>query len=499
MAIASAEPATAVTDDAPSATARLRSAGSNPGPPHALLAVALPLSCLAITLAAGVLLAQKNALRDWALVVLPMQRLQPLHTLAAIGLVLAGIASLLWLTTERLETRPSSGSGRALILSTAAALLIAAWTVVVGGGSGREYFSWAPAATPPLLLVLVALAVFFFRRFRIFSSASPEAAWLIGLGLLCMPLGLVEGHLYLLDAVPLDKSLSFEWHALDIFFAGWNATLYGFGILFAGGGAKPLRARWLFVLAAFTFVSTFGHHHYLSSQPRSLKLIAVTASMLAGVSFLRHVRVVWRERGAESSAPVAPFLRAAETWTLVAIGSGVVLAIPRVNLLLHGTWAIVAHSMVAMIGVNVMLVLGGLVHHLDFDRAEARRLRTSIVWCNRLLGLIWLDLLAAGVTEGSLRFGFSHELVKSAAANLLVPLPTLGVFLAVALGDAGRILLRASRRASSSAPASSPVPSLPWMNAPPALRSRVAAPATRRRATVAAKAKEAPAESGSAP
>ena len=63
-----------------------------------------------------------------------------------------------------------------------------------------------------------------------------------------------------------------------------------------------------------------------------------------------------------------------------------------------------------------------------------------------------LDLLAAGVTEGSLRFGFSHELVKSAAANLLVPLPTLGVFLAVALGDAGRILLRASRRASSSAP-----------------------------------------------
>lgn len=449
MAIASAErPSGAST-----AEARERSAAASPGRSRAPLLVTLPLACLAVTLVAGVLLAQKNVLRDWALVGLPMQRLQPLHTLAAIGFVLAGIASLLRLTSDRLDSGPSPGPGRALTVSTAVALLFAAATVVAWGGSGREYFSWSPAATPLLLLVLAGFAGFFFRRFRTFSEASPEAAWLIGLGLLCMPLGLVEGHLYLLDAVPLGKSLSYEWHALDIFFAGWNATLYGFGVLFAGGGAKPLRGRWLFVLAAFTFVSTFGHHHYLSSQPRSLKILAVTASMLAGVSFLRHVRVVWRERRDESTAPVAPFLRAAELWTLMAIGSGVALAIPRVNLLLHGTWAVVAHSMVAMIGVNVMLVLGGLAHHLVVDGSAARRLRRSVVWSNRLLAVIWLDLLAAGAIEGGLRFGFSHELVKSAAASLLVPLPVLGAFLAAALADAGWVLVRASKRGTETEPA----------------------------------------------
>ncbi len=429
---------------------------------HRPLLLLTTLACLLLALATGLVVAVKSVFPELALTALPMQILRPLHTLASIGCLFVGICALFLFAGREAGARGTRALGLALAVLTLTFLPAAALSVLIGEGSGKEYVSWSPALTTLLVVMFVLLVVSFFANLRAFVGASPEAAWLIGLGLLCIPLGLVEANFYRAVGPSYAKEISFDWHAMDIIFAGWSATLYGFGILIAGGPAKPLRATWLYALAAFTFVSTFGHHHYLSPQAQVIKIIALTASMMAGVSFLRHVREVFRVRGLTASGPLAPFLRTVETWTLVAIGSGILLAVPQVNLVLHGTYAIVAHSMGAMIGVDVVLVLGGLAYYLrPLEAPTVARLSRYMRWLNIGLALVWIDLVVAGLLKGVLRFEQIHAAYQPVVLRVLFPLPVLGLLVAVPLVLVAIELLRqvaAHRR--------SPVPSTVRASAP---------------------------------
>jgi len=410
--------------------------------------------CLTLTLVLGVALAIEAV---WPIrLTLPMERLQPLHTFLAIGFVLCGIASVLDLAV---------GRGHALRLvrisfwiALVPFLLAGGGSILIGRGSGREYLTWAPILSPLLILFLIGLGVAALRNVATIARRSPEAAWLIGVGLVVMPLGVIEASAYLLPGVALSRDLSFQWHGLDIVVAGWNAVLYGLGILVVGV-AKPLRGRWLYLLAALAFVSTFGHHHYLSPQPETIKVIAFIASMIAGVSFLRHARAAIGLIGRPDGRPVPILIRAAELWTLVAIGSGVLLAVPRINLVLHGTYAIVGHAMGAMIGVNVMLILAGLVRLVPLSARASRRVAGWVVLANLALALLWLDLLAAGTVEGVLRFGHPYQGYRPWVERMLLPLPAFGLALAAPLWlicldvALSALALRARRRGAARQPA----------------------------------------------
>ncbi len=401
-----------------------------------LVLICVPLICLALSPLFGIGLAIRSVLHTQPSWLPQMQVLQPLHTLASVGCILTGICALFVLTSDTLGARGAVFVRRTVSMLLVLFLPLAAGSILMGAGSGKEYLTWAPVLTPILILVFLVLGASFVVNIDAFTRLSPEGTWLIGVGLVCIPLGLIEASSYLLPAVAFDRELSFEWHGLDIVFAGWNALLYGFGILIAGGKGKPLRAPWLFILAAFGFASTFGHHHYFSPQPQVIKIIAVIASMLAALSFVKHMRAAVRFNAtASSNGPVTPFLRAAELWTLVAFASGILLAIPQINLVLHGTTAIVAHTMGAMIGVNIMLVLGGLTFYLreSIDEACARRLKRYVTWIHIALVLIWLDLATAGTIKGLLRFEHSYASYHLQVTRAMYPLLILGPVLAVPL------------------------------------------------------------------
>ncbi len=398
------------------------------------LLVVTTLGCLLLALATGLIVAVKSVSPELALQTLPLQILRPLHTLASMGCVFTGICALFLFAGREAGSLGMNGLASIVTFLVLVFLPAAALSIVLGEGSGKEYVSWAPVLTPLLVAVFALLAVNFFTNLRAFVSASPEAAWLIGLGLLCISLGLIETSAYRMVGADFARELSFDWHALDIVFAGWSAMLYGFGILMVGHRIKPLRTTWLYALAAFTFVSTFGHHHYMSPQAHVIKIIALTASMMAGLSFVRHVRAVLKARGKRPAGAVAPFLRTVEIWTLVAIGSGILLAVPQVNLVLHGTYAVVAHSMGAMMGVDLMLVLGGLVFYLrPVEERAVARITRYLGWFNVALALFWVDLVAAGVVKGVMRFDDVHAVYQPIVLRVLTPLPVLGVLVAIPL------------------------------------------------------------------
>lgn len=404
--------------------------GTPSGFAFSALAVA---ACLTLTVGTGVLLGVKAARPAVFLGALPVQVLQPLHTLGVIGFLLCGVATLHALALRKARA-PGQTACRAVAAIHLCLVVTGGGAIVVGSGSGIEYLSWPVPLTILPVATLSFLAWSAARNVRCLSRLSGEGAWLLLTGLCLAPLGLIERAAGS-GVTDITRSLTIEWHALDTVFAGLNTAIYGLAIVLSSdaGRVRPLRSGWRWGLAAFALLSTFGHHHYASAQPLSLKWAAFVASMLGLISFVRHVafaRAAIMARGDSAHAPALG--RSAAVWTAFAVGSGVLLAVPQVNHLLHGTHAIVGHAMGAVIGVDVLIVLGAM---MGARRAPARAasVRRATLICNIALALIVLDFALAGVAKGAIRVGSSHHEYQPVVRWTMAPLPVLGGILAGSL------------------------------------------------------------------
>jgi hypothetical protein len=392
---------------------------------------ALVLSMLLATLLTGILLGIKATRPTWAVNTLPMQTLVPLHTLGAFAILLTGLSHLLDIVLARIAAERTIPFP-ALTLLLLAFLLLAAGAILSGRGSGLEYTSWPTVFTLLPVAACMFMLLDVIRHLKRLCDLTPEGTWLLLIGLCLAPLGLAE-RAASASANWVTRSLMIEWHSLDTIFAGFNTSLYGLAMLLAPAPGRPLRSRWLYALALLALLSTFGHHHYLSAQPRPLKLIALAASMLGAVSFIRHIAASRRALRTPLHATDAgrPLVLAATLWTAFAVGSGVLLAIPQVNLVLHGTHAIVAHSMGAIIGVNIMLVLGSILSATGAPASPAVRRGAAVA--NILLIVIIADLSIAGSYKGIIRLGGTHHDYQPWMRLILSPLPILGAGFAAAM------------------------------------------------------------------
>lgn len=397
------------------------------------------LVCLVWTLGTGVLLGVKSAAPALGVRWLPMQVLQPWHALGAMAFLIAGAATLLCLACRRMGD-PATALEWLVTPITGVLLLAGGLGIAIGQGSGLEYLVWPRGLSAAPLGLLALLAWTAWRRLDGLCRASPEGAWLLVMGATLALLGMIE-RLLGSEMIEPTRALMIEWHAMDTIFAGLNTSLYGLAILCSPpvGAGRPLRSRWLYVVAVIALLSTFGHHHYGSAQPALLKWLALGGSLLGMVSFVRHLAMLRRARPSSTAlAPADPLASAAGAWTLFAVGTGVLLAIPQINHLLHGTHAIVAHSMGAIIGVNVAIILAGVLGADGRgDPARARCVRRASWSMQVALALITLDLAVAGFCKGLSRLEGSHHENLSVVRAVLLPLPLLGLWLAASLSHLG--------------------------------------------------------------
>lgn len=382
------------------------------------------------------------------LMVLDFTRLRPLHTFFALAATACGFSGLLAAVFAALGLRSRWAGARAWLLLA----------FVIGGGilaalgysNGREYVSWAPLLTPLLLLPLLVNAMEIFGHHRALSARSPEGFWLIASGAAFVCIGLLESHLWLLPAIGGDsvKDLTVQWQGLDLLFAGNNMLLYGLALFAIAPTAKPLRSGGLFAVAAVTLLFTFGHHHYISPQPQWLKTLAVIASMLAMVSFLRHARA-YRTSAAATPGPLAVaalILRSVERWTLISFASGIAFAVPYLNLFVHGTSAIVAHAMAGMIGVDFLLVIAaGIAVMGGRDVPASRRVQWGVWLLDGALAALWLVLGGAGIVKGLSRFSHDFFSYQPMVQPWLRAFPVVGLVLLIAIGLLCAELLRVCR------------------------------------------------------
>lgn len=380
--------------------------------------------------------------------------LRPLHTFFSIGAIVSGILGLLHYVISG-SSLASRGSQVVLqFWFLVGFIVVGPIAQVLGYGSGREYLSWS---APVAILLLVPLTLSFLQILgnrKDLGERSPEGLWLFGLGIGLLCLGLIESYLWLIPAIGGNhvRDLTIQWHGIDAFIAGINVCLYGASMFLMDKKARALRSPFLLIVATFSVLFTFGHHHYVSPQPGFLKLFAFIASILAISSFIRHSRsyLATAKKTGESSGLVLHLMRSVQLWTIVSLLSGILFAIPQLNLYLHGTYMVVVHAMGSMIGIS-LIVYAGVFKSEDrpLPLAMVRRVRFSIRVVNGSITALWTVLGAGGLYKGIVRVDQDYLVFAPQLEWMYIGFVVVGFTLALAITslslDAGRVLLRKER------------------------------------------------------
>ncbi|KAF0182170.1 MAG: hypothetical protein FD124_911 [Alphaproteobacteria bacterium] len=360
----------------------------------------------------------------------PFEMLRPLHETLALGGLLSGAAGLVLRVMSDAGGKPAGAPVACVMIAFAT---LGPLAVLFHLGSGREYFAWPAAANALLGLAFALILLEIARAWRLLCDRSPEGLWLIGFGAVFVLASAIESALWILPSVSGDvvRDLSVQWHSIDTLFAGLNAFLYGCGVLIVSGKPKPLRSAPLFAIAAIGVLFTFAHHHYISPQPMIFKVLALGASMLAVMSFVRRwPAFAAKQPPAHERAPDDGLWRSVEGWTLVSVASGVLFAIPQVNLLVHGTNLIVIHAMGSMIGVGVFIVVaGGLRLAPRAAATDWARANWGMRLVNGALIGLWVSLGADGLIEGVGRTHAEYFAYRELRDVALIGFPVFGTAL----------------------------------------------------------------------
>lgn len=361
---------------------------------------------------------------------LPLTALRPLHTGATIGWIFfAGMAMVYrWLfefLAGRLRAGDSAVSSLAARVARRATVQRWLWatSAAIGGGAllsgystGREYLEYPPLLSLPIVAGWLLYAVNFARVTRFRLRELPVFAWMWATSVFLFLWTFAEAHLWLLDVLAARpvRDLAIQWQSYGSLVGSFNLLVYG-SLYFLGtkssGDERYARSNLafsLFFVGVLNSFTNYGHHTYHLPQSETVKWVAFVISMTEALILVKAVWDCagigsrWAERGRQ---PVVTALLVATTaWTAVQIAVAIAYSVPVLNTYVHGTLAIVAHSMGTLIGIDTMALLAvaiWLVHEGRSAPAPAARVGVAAVGLLNLgLTALWVGLLAVGIPAG---------------------------------------------------------------------------------------------------
>ncbi|MDP6933673.1 MAG: cbb3-type cytochrome c oxidase subunit I, partial [Myxococcota bacterium] len=353
--------------------------GADPGRRYATLTLARgALTALAITLVVGLLgvfyTVPSVGVRMRELGV-DFTALRPLHTgFAAAWVFLGGLTAVHRYLQE--QAGPMTGGDRwrlrVQLVCWAVAGLGILVTLPLGITSGREYMGHHPWLSVPILVGWLAFTWNFFRVVGPGFFSRPIYVTMWGVGCLFFLYTFTEQHLWLLEGVFGDPVVDrrIQWKATGTLVGSFNLFMYG-ALVYAwekltgddSYGHSRL-AYALFGVGLLNSFTNFAHHTYHLPQSHAVKWIAFVVSMTELILFFRVVQeLLISLRGSERMCPdnTRLLLISAKWWTAAMVFSSVLISIPPLNALVHGTYAIAGHAMGTMIGIDTFVLLGVLI------------------------------------------------------------------------------------------------------------------------------------------
>ena len=393
------------------------------------------LIAMAITLLGGILSALYSVpalAPSFQSIGLDLRQLRPIHTaFAAAWIFLGGVAVVhRWLQDHGgVATAGDRWRLRIQVGSWAIAGLGILVTLAMGIGSGREYVGFHPVFSVFILLGWICFVWNFFRVAGPDFFERPLYLTMWGVGMLFFVVTFVEQHLYLLPSFfgnPV-QDLQVQWKATGTLVGSFNLFVYGSIIYIGERISRDARyghsrlAYALFAVSLLNSFTNFAHHSYHLPQDHIVKWISFVVSMLEITILCRAVYELWRLVNAtdeKAFCAARGSFAASKYWTVFILLSSVLISIPPLNALIHGTYVVTGHAMGATIGIDTMILLGAVIwilsEHLQAREGELASavLHTAgvkgiVVGLNLSVAALVLWLHVSGVITGVTRAGFS--------------------------------------------------------------------------------------------
>jgi nitric oxide reductase subunit B len=351
---------------------------------------------------------------------LTMPRVRPVHTtFASLWIFGVGIAVVYdWISRcSSPLTRAELWRFRAhtlLWIVAGAGILV---TLLGGWFSGREYLEYHPLWSVPLLLGWLLFGWTFLRRALPGFWQRPVYVYMWTVGICLFVVAFAEGHAWLLAPVaeqPL-RDLQIQWKSCGTLVGSFNFLVYG-SLAYLGerisGDSRYGHSRLAFLLFGVGCLNSFTnyvHHIYHVPQDDAAKWIAFVVSMLEVVILWKYVADIAKARGKAPRDPTLRFVVATRNWTACNLLLAILISVPSLNSVIHGTYVVTAHAMGTEIGIDSMALFAAvtwlLTQQYAQDPVALRRIAPPTValhlrFLNFAAGGLVAWLLAVGLTSG---------------------------------------------------------------------------------------------------
>ncbi len=375
------------------------------------------------------------------------EKLRPLHVSSAVfWIILAAMGSVL----SFLQQHNGKPLKNTLFIRLQFYIFVVSFTAVLvsycyGIFSGREYWEFHPLFSIPIVIGWILFIINFLTNLRTLK-AQPVYIWMWFTGILFFLFTYLESNLWLIPAVRnyLIKDMTIQWKSYGSMVGSWNLLIYGSSIYLMdmiAGNKKYSYSKLafaLYFLGLFNLMFNWGHHVYTLPTAPYVKHIGYLVSMTELLLFGRII-YLWK-----SSITTAQkyfhnrsyrFLLSADVWVFLTLGLAIAMSVPALNIYMHGTHVIVAHTMGATIGINSMLLLAfanTLIGNTCMDVKPFSKAMDRGFWImNISLLLFWMALIVAGFIKSYWMF---HEPGVPFSSMMLQLRPWFYIFYAAGCG-----------------------------------------------------------------
>lgn len=363
---------------------------------------------------------------------LDLRHMRPVHTtFAAAWIFLGGVAVVHRYLQDHggPATHGDRLRLRAQVVCWALAGLGILASLVVGVGSGREYVGFHPVFSALILAGWICYTWNFFRVVGRGFWSQPVYLTMWGVGMLFFIFTFLEQHAYLLPGIFADPvhDLRVQWKATGTLVGSFNLFVYG-TVIYIGerisrdpsyGHSRLAYA--LFGVGLLNSFTNFAHHSYHLPQSELVKWISFVVSMMEIVILMRVVYDLWslvRDTERRSFCAARASFTAAKWWTAAILLTSVIISIPPLNAVIHGTYVVTGHAMGATIGIDTMILIGAIVWILAEylraargpdagDQLHRRAIRRALIGLNVSVAALVLWLHVAGIATGVTRAAFA--------------------------------------------------------------------------------------------
>lgn len=338
----------------------------------------------------------------------PFHKARPLHVSLAVSWIFScGIGAVYNYLEEKniLRFRVLSILHWVIYFVTGILIVISYFSGTFGG---REYWEFPPIYSIP---ILVSWLIF---GFVFFSSVWKQGVWPVYLvmwstGILVFFFTFLEANSWILEYFSKStvRELTIQWKSYGSLVGSWNMLVYGAGIYVMeriSGDEKYARSGTAFLLYFVGLINLFfnwAHHIYMVPSAPSIQVIAYIISM---TELFILGRIIWKWRSTVSSSrkylfnQSYKFLLTSDIWVFLNLALAIIISIPAVNLVTHGTHVTVAHAMGSTIGINTMILFAAIIHIFSWEKSVW--VNISIWVINFSLLFFWISLIGTGILKG---------------------------------------------------------------------------------------------------